>query len=294
MATAADFTPGVLLADGGGKLGKHGLDLGDALGERGQLWSKLAGTGPQLGFGERADLGLELGDLALQLLERGGVAGFGLGECFGDLAVEPLLGLGDLLGDGGGRGDRAAFARRLRDGLQRRLELRDAVGEIGEFGRQVLGAGLQRIDPRLELRQGFGIAGRRLHGFELGDARFQRGDVGLCTGRFAAAKAAPGKSKADDADEATEHARGEMGDEAFQLGHGRLRRRRRHFVRYSFGRIALELRPIVAARCLRRGTRLVRGAGLDDLRRGSLDGVGRTLARARALILSAERVCHHD
>ena len=150
-------------------------------------------------------------------LQRGGVAGLGLGQRLGDLGVEPLLGLGDLLGNGRGRRDRAAFARRLGNGLERGLELRDAVGKIGKLRRGFLDAGLQGLDLGLELRQRFGIAGCGFDGFELRDARFQTRQCPAVARCPAAAKAAPGQSETDNADQAAEHARGEMGDEAFQF-----------------------------------------------------------------------------
>ena len=72
--------------------------------------------------------------------------------------------------------------------------------------------------------------------FELRDARFETSNVRLCHVLYAA-KAAPGESEADDADEAAEHAGGKMGDEAFQLGNAGLSGRQRlHLSR--IGRVA--------------------------------------------------------
>ena len=103
----------------------------------------------------------------------------------------------------------------------------DAVGKIGKLGRGFLDAGLQGFDLGLELRQCFAIARGGRRGFELGDARFQRGDIRLRPARSSAAEAAPGEGEADNANEAAKHARGKVGDEALQLGQARLRGRQR-------------------------------------------------------------------
>jgi hypothetical protein len=88
--------------------------------------SVSAAARPKLGEFTRAPLSLrqggklclELGDLALHLLDRGGIGGFACGQRGSDLGIQPLLGLGDLLADGGGVSDGAAFLGRLGQSLQ--------------------------------------------------------------------------------------------------------------------------------------------------------------------------------
>ena len=114
-------------------------------------------TGTELGLGQGAELGLELGNLGPHLLERGGRGALAFGERGGDLGVEPLLGLGDLLGDGGGSGDRAAFAGGLGQGLQRGLQLSDAVGKPGKLGRHLLDVRFEAGELCLERRERLGV-----------------------------------------------------------------------------------------------------------------------------------------
>ncbi len=76
------------------------------------------------------------------------------GQRIGELGVEPLLGLGDLLGNGGAvrRPSRRRWPVSAR-GLERGFELADAVGKLGKLGRGLVDAGLQGFDLGLELRQ---------------------------------------------------------------------------------------------------------------------------------------------
>ena len=104
----------------------------------------------------------------------------------------------------------------------------DAVGKIGKLGRGFLDAGLQRFDLGLELRQGFGIA--RGDGGAVSSLAMRASSAAMSgCGPFdpAAAKTAPGEGETDNADQAAEHARGKMGDEAFQLGKAGLSGRQR-------------------------------------------------------------------
>jgi hypothetical protein len=100
-----------------------------------------------------------------------------------------------------------------------------------------------------------------------------------------------GQGKRDDADEAADQARGEMGHEALERGEPRPRRLRRRLALIA-GRSVCLIGPLTAIALARRRGRCLDWRRLDrNFGRGALDRLRRALARG--LVLVAERICHH-
>ncbi len=192
--------------------------------------------------------------------------------------------------------DRAAVAGGVGQGLERGFELSDAVGQRGELGRGLVDALLKRGHARLELEPASRHRQARTAPLRAWPAAVPGRRCRARASCLAEIEAAPGIGERGDADQTAEQPREAMGEEAFHPAGPRggggdvaapavvgLARRR------AFSPSSARPGGVGSAAAFAPGA----GSTLTSVAVPSMV-VSRALRRAAgALILIAERVCHH-
>ena len=159
---------------------------------------------------------LQRRDFILQCFQARRVRGLLRGERAVDLALQFLLDVADLGVERGGVGDRAAILGRLGERVQRVFKARYAGRELGDIRRRLHLALFQCLDPGIQRPERLAVARRRRRRFELGETALE-GSRSAPSRRGSCSRQGPSHH----ADQAAEQPRGEMGDEALELGRAR-------------------------------------------------------------------------
>ena len=186
-----------LLVDGAGELGQRRFELGEPLGERGELGPRPPVAGPSSASAKRAELGLELGDLASiwSMAEALAMSAWRAPRrSWRPAAARPRRSAGAIA---------AASATEppslggLGQSLERGFELGDAVGQLGELGRGLACRSAQAPPCAFELRQRFGIGRRARRRSSLARRCSSAARSGRRLARLCRIEAAPGKGQSE-------------------------------------------------------------------------------------------------